>query len=597
MVINRPTKDDILDARERWMRDLARDEKATAQRLVEAYSRITRNGGVITRSMDALVQRIVEAGKPSPQDVRRLKEYQDLLFNVQTEMNGFSVIYKNEAASLTTKAAQLGVEAAQSMVVANAPLASGEIIAGWNLPNQNALTHLIWTIDNETWVERQNAFGERAAEAIGDTILGLVAQGKNPRFIAEAISTALAVPFSWADNTVKTAQIYAYRTSNHLAYASNPQFVTGWVWQSALDKRTCMSCVAQHGNFFEVDRILNDHHRGRCTPLPVVKGTKWHSRMKTGEEWFNSLSEIEQRKQVGNNELYEAYKRGEFKFSEFSMPYEDKVYGEMLTQASYQKIRLGATSNSIKPISQWKTYDDAVGYLKQKHNISLLIEGDIVEIETLREMTNELDSLTKKFPEVSKRLEKIEFFYMPGDRSKNTLADADTTTGRTIRFNNRHNKSWLNKQTPDLGGWSVTDHTQIRATFTHEYGHMVDSWLGTKTGYSVTPYLSKDGFGDVAKTRNRVVQAWMKTLKPEDLSKYGMTNTRETFAESFTAWRFIPAGKRSEHIQRFDYLMEFLKVETPEEWIVGYDNMIFGEMPDDVYQESLKIKKKLGWIE
>lgn len=336
----RPTEADIALARRQWQAELARDESATAQRLATAYERLMRKGSPIDKAMDALIERIVQAEEPSPQDVADLREYQTLIATIKADMNGFSAIYQNETAELVERAIVQADDAALAMTQANVPLASAEIALGWNQPNPKALADLVSIIDNEVWRSRQASFGDASAEKMSDILLGYVAQGKNSRFIARAMNDALLIPYSWADNTVRTAQIYSYRRASHLSYASNPQFIEGWVWQASLDRRTCLSCVSQHGTLYRLDQTLNDHHRGRCTPLPKVKGTTWHDTMTTGEEWFFSLSGAEHnlyRANIKNNALYDAVLAKDVPFDKLSRPYEDGVYGEMLRQTTYRE--------------------------------------------------------------------------------------------------------------------------------------------------------------------------------------------------------------------------------------------------------------------
>jgi hypothetical protein len=337
---NRPTDAQINLARRQWQEELIREEEATAQRLLTAYERLLRKGSPIDKAMGALIDRIIQAEEPSPQDIQDLTEFQGLLSTIRQDMNGFRAIYANEASELVESAVLKGDASALAMTQANVPLASGEIALGWNQPNPQALADLVSIIDNETWRNRQASFGDASAEKISDMILGFVGQGKNPRFIARAINDALLIPYSWADNTVRTAQIYSYRRSSHLSYASNAQFLDGWVWQSALDNRTCLSCISQHGMLYPLDKILNDHHRGRCTPLPKVKGTTWHDSMTTGEDWFFSLTPEEQtlyRANIRNNALFDAVVAKDVPFDKLSQPYQDDIYGEMLRQTTYRE--------------------------------------------------------------------------------------------------------------------------------------------------------------------------------------------------------------------------------------------------------------------
>jgi hypothetical protein len=118
-------------------------------------------------------------------------------------------------------------------------------------------------------------------------VLAGVAQGYGPRRIATVLEQALGMPYAWAETMTRTVQVYSYRTATHAAYAANPQVISGWMWQSARDTRTCLSCLAMDGSVHGLDEVLNDHHRGRCAPVPIVRGTTWVESYVPSREWFD----------------------------------------------------------------------------------------------------------------------------------------------------------------------------------------------------------------------------------------------------------------------------------------------------------------------
>ena len=239
----RPSAESISQAREEYRLLLVEDEAAAVERLVMAYDRILQPGSAIERAMQTLVDRITSMEMPSEQDIRDLEAYQRFLATVREDMNGFSAIYRNEAATLTENAAVIADDAALAMTEANVPLARNEIRIGWNQPNPQALADLVSIVDDEVWRAKQAAYGQNVADLMADTILSMVGQGKHSSLTARMLNQAFDIPFSWADNTVRTAQIYSYRRASHLSYASNPDFIEGWVWQASLHGfRTCLLC-------------------------------------------------------------------------------------------------------------------------------------------------------------------------------------------------------------------------------------------------------------------------------------------------------------------------------------------------------------------
>lgn len=99
----------------------------------------------------------------------------------------------------------------------------------------------------------------------------------------------------------------------------------------------CMSCVSQHGSIHSVNETLNDHHQGRCAPVPVVKGTTWAQGVEAGRDWYGRLPEAVQRRMAGNL-MFVALRDGAVQWDDLSRPYKDDVFGEMLREASVVEL-------------------------------------------------------------------------------------------------------------------------------------------------------------------------------------------------------------------------------------------------------------------
>lgn len=314
--------------RSQWRQTLATEYEATAARLQTAYARVLPRLQDAAGAFTARVNEWVAANPDSTltsEYVKGFKEYQDLLARVRFEMAAFSAIARNEASGLQESGVQTGIAGAQELFNA----VGGAVVGtAWNSPDPAALAALIGYVDSEPFIARAGAFGENAANSLGDTILAFVAQGKNPRTIASILSKWFLLPYSWAENTARTVQLWSYRRATHESYRANANLLDGWVWIATLDARVCLSCLSQHGRKFSLDETLNDHHRGRCTPVPLVKGTSWHANMQTGADWFAAQSEGVQRELMGKG-MYDLYTGGRFDWTKASRIYTDPVYGDM----------------------------------------------------------------------------------------------------------------------------------------------------------------------------------------------------------------------------------------------------------------------------
>ena len=145
-------------------------------------------------------------------------------------------------------------------------------------------------------------------------------------------------------NTARTAQIYSYRTATHFNYQNNSNIISSWIWYSALDRRTCASCWAKHGTKSPLTSILNDHHLGRCTAIPIITNGEQYGLepldIQQGEALFNNLNNSEQLEILGSTKL-EMYQNREFQFSELSHDYENNIWGTMVRESTISELKSG----------------------------------------------------------------------------------------------------------------------------------------------------------------------------------------------------------------------------------------------------------------
>lgn len=324
-----------------WRQRLVSDYDSTANRLLQSYQRLIPR---MQQAADDFNQRLNdfsaanEGATPTPSEVRSWRQFQSLLNNVEAEMNGFSAIMDNEAATIATSATQTGVEAASDLY--NAAGGLQVVTSAFNRPDPLAIQQAANYVDSDAFRANVAAFGANASDNLGDVIIAGIAAGKNPTAIASVITNWLLVPYTWAENTVRTTQLWSYRTASHETYRANSNVVQGWMWWASLDARCCLSCVAQHGRQFSLDETLNDHHRGRCTPLPVVIGSTWSTGIQSGRDWFTDQDAATQREMMGAGR-FEMYQSGMWDWNRVSRLYENDVFGTMRRQATMGEMQGG----------------------------------------------------------------------------------------------------------------------------------------------------------------------------------------------------------------------------------------------------------------
>lgn len=340
------TPEQIIAGRGDWRARLVQEYDPVAERLMKAYERMLDRLQPLADDLTTKLIEMADAGiEITPDDVRGLDQYQRLLARIEIEMAEFAVLVKNDTGLLVDGSITAGAEAARLMTLASAGRVEGVIEAGWIEPNPEVLRQLIGYLDSDAMQEAFKRF-ERAVitnsqrTGIADVLLSGVAQGKHPTLLARVISDWFQMPYAWAENMTRTVQLWSARMASHTTYAANSHLVEGWMWWSARDGTTCMSCWSQHGTLHTNDEYLNDHHRGRCSPLPVVIGADWPSEVMLGPELFGTLSEDDQRKVLGQA-LFDLYKQDKLPWEDLSRKYSNPVYGEMLRAATVGEVISG----------------------------------------------------------------------------------------------------------------------------------------------------------------------------------------------------------------------------------------------------------------
>ena len=149
-----------------------------------------------------------------------------------------------------------------------------------------------------------------------------------------------------------------YRLMIARAYQANGDVVKGWVWHSALDRRTCMACVAMHGTFHSLDERLDDHVSGRCAMMPITRSweelgfpgiPETRPRIEPGTEWFARQTEDVQREMMGPGK-YAAWKAGAFDFKDLVGQTRDPRWGTIRHERSLRDILGDEAAEYLDPV-------------------------------------------------------------------------------------------------------------------------------------------------------------------------------------------------------------------------------------------------------
>lgn len=325
-------------SRNHWPARLRKANAQLTRRIADAYARHR-------AVLNAEAERVAAALEAAQRDVtlstggvQSLAAFTRWRAAVEAALGQFGTALHEVSQTAGQEGVRLGMAAAADMVGAQLGAAELSVMAGWRAPDERALAALRNIVDGPAFRAAVGRFGEAAGERAADVLLVGVSQGLNPRAIGRLLRNFVRdVPPAWAETTARTAQLYSYRAASHESYRANSDIVVGWIWHASLDTRTCMSCIAQHGTRHRNDESLNDHHRGRCTPLPIVRGTTWADDVQTGPDWFAGLSAADQRKTMGGSR-YAAYATGAWDWERVSVAKTSDIYGPMLVEATLSEM-------------------------------------------------------------------------------------------------------------------------------------------------------------------------------------------------------------------------------------------------------------------
>lgn len=312
----------ILQLARRHRAQIDKADAANLKQVTSAYLRMYDN---LQGDVDALRLAIEAIESPSVAQIKALPQYKRLLKHGADELDRFNVYLQTQISVAGNDAVQLGLFHSKELVNAMVGGQFGGLKA-------NVVAPLL------DYLRRDGPLFARLAQityatsaGVSDAIIKGISLGWNPRKTAAAIQDAFGGGLTDALQNMRTLQLWSYRDSARANYMATNGIVTGWQWFAELDESTCEACAAEHGTIHPLDEPLGGHRNCRCAALPYIEGIS--EDVGSGEQWFNSLSEAEQKQFMGAGKL-EAYQAGKFDFSQLSKEGTDIVYGNVRVPSS-----------------------------------------------------------------------------------------------------------------------------------------------------------------------------------------------------------------------------------------------------------------------
>lgn len=334
----------VIEAAERNKRELLRGENQASTRLINAYGLVYGRLSNKVEQLQREIELLDNQGNLTINRVRKLAVYGSLLNQITDEVSRYGGFVDTELKLADQNTIKLALDHSQritqSYFLFNKTATEAFNMTWDRLPTESIETLLgFLREDSPLHTNLTRDLGTTAATVFEQNLIEGIALGYNSAKVAKAIDSSLGQPLSWTLNSVRTANLWTYREASRANYLNNSEIVEGWKWYAALDSRTCMSCFSQHGKEFTLEQSLNDHHQGRCTQIPIVspKYGITQPEIPLGEDVFNSMPRDRQISQMGLGK-FNAYRDGEFKFSELSEVYQNTIYGDMLKEKSLKSL-------------------------------------------------------------------------------------------------------------------------------------------------------------------------------------------------------------------------------------------------------------------
>jgi hypothetical protein len=308
---------------------LAQDAKRAAL-LIAAYGKLWRN----VQAQVSDLMRLMEAGEDSTYLRQRAYE---LAQQVEDEVRRYALYADGQLEIGVVAAIEAAVRDARAVVLAGLGKRAS-LGYMWNTLQPEVLESALGLLGpgSPLRLRMTQRLGQAVGQAVADKLIQAIAQQINPRQTQRMLRATFGQGLDWSLQATRTATIWAHREATRLTYAANGNIVSGWVWRSARDGRTCLSCIAMDGTVHPLSEKLNDHHNGRCFAQPVLSVGE-HPKRETGIEWFNKQDPARQKAMMGPG-AFDAWKGGKFDLRDYPRTYVDDVYGQMRRQATLQEL-------------------------------------------------------------------------------------------------------------------------------------------------------------------------------------------------------------------------------------------------------------------
>lgn len=307
----------LLQTQREFRQRLLASDRAAAQEMIRVYADVY---AAIEDDLASLTRRISAAraaGTPITQSwLFQEQRYRSLLQQADSAYRYASSTASGTVTSTQSQAVQLGAEAAEALTRSLVP---PQIALSWSqLPTGAIESFVGFASDGSPLSALFDRLGPEASRGIRSSLLRGIGLGYSPRRIAAGMRDTVGISLTRALTISRTEVLRAYRQSQSDGYRANKDVVKAKVWHSALDNRSCVVCISQHGSVWPLDAIMETHPNCRCSWIPVTK--TWaelgyegiedtNAKIERGTDWFAQLPAERQAAMLGKGR-FAAYQNG-----------------------------------------------------------------------------------------------------------------------------------------------------------------------------------------------------------------------------------------------------------------------------------------------
>ena len=314
-----------------FVRLLLQGEEAAMREMALRWVLVERALGTNAELLAREVADRQAAGKRvTPDTLRELSRFQDLLRQVLEEMDSYSHYASDAVAARQALLARHGISQAVALLRASTgvtgafdvlPVAAIELMVGYVRDGTPLQTYF------------KTKYPE-AVKGIMDALLRGLALGQHPTKIAREMVAELGVVPRTAINSARTETLRVYREATLGQYRASG-LVDGYIRVAAKSERTCLACLAKDGEWFPLDVSFEEHNQGRCSAIPAKRGAVYPGTQ--GLDWFERQPADVQRRMMGNGR-YEAWKAGKFDLRDVAKLHEDSTWGNSWQEKSLAEL-------------------------------------------------------------------------------------------------------------------------------------------------------------------------------------------------------------------------------------------------------------------